>query len=533
MCGRGGCEDTESVPYHRRPHGCFSTRPVNKDDEELVQGTPVPLTVGSVSIKPGPQLDPSSSRRTSAERCAKSHSDVRESLRVFQALADEGVRASAGGAASVPLVAAACRFVEAVVSGIHEHLPQVEASSRVSAALRPEDCPSSAEAQREVAILMVRFDSAAPLVGEIGTRSRVPLSVRVQGDLRFAISLPHAQSQSALELRVDGLEMPVLEDAETARVRLKQDLGQSLNPMSAYAWWEQHRHKDFPLQHSKFHRVVESLLEQKGMKMMGTKICADSFWGYLHTTDLSVEVFEFHLDDRTRTGVAMTARMRAPKSPAESDDRAKVKDITRKMLKNNRASADKLCPSAISVGAMLAGPEVGQPGACPHVVAKLFTAARWWGRGEDAWHRHDESWLCTDKKDWLGRMVEEQGRLIWRLAEAAWSPTHATRNTVPATSPSPNGLLPILKSPSGFGLPWGSGDQPPVEQSPPAPPNHRVKKGMFARLSRRAFPRPQNIAWVTNKQWHLHPQNRTRSNKSTRDHPADRCGPEGPRHLQD
>jgi len=492
MCGRVTGEDSENVKDHRRQGGKFTS----KDDEELVQGTPVPLSVGKFTSPSWPQRDAKSSRRTSGEPAAQGSTDLRESLQVFQALADKGVRASAGGAALVPLVIAACRLVEALVSGIHEHLPQVEASSRVNTSMQPEDCPGTVEAQREVAVIMVRFEASAPLVGEIGTRSRVPLSVRVQGDLRFAICIPPAQSQPALELRVDGLEMPVLEDALSARTRLREDLGKGLNPMSAYAWWEKHRHKDFPLQHSKFHRVVESLLEQKGMKIMGTKVCADSFWGYLHTTDLSVEVFEFHIDDRTKSGVAMTARMRAPKSPAESDDRAKVKDITVKMLKNNRASADKLCPSAISVGAMLAGPEVGQPGACPNVVAKLFTAARWWGRGEDAWHRHDESWLCTDKKDWLGRMVEEQGRLIWRLAEVAWSPTHTAKSPIPqALSPSANGLLPTLKTPSGFGLPSlcpGSGDQPPAEEHATcsAPPSRRSgKKGLLARLQRRAFPR--------------------------------------------
>lgn len=487
MCGRGSDDDK----HHRRPGSCFSESALNKDDEEIVQTTTtLPLNVSSLRSPSWPGRDSNSQRRTSVEPSVKGSTDLCESLQVFQALADKGVRASAGGAALVPLVAAACRLVEAIVSGIHEHMPQLEASSRVTAALQPEDCPSTAEPPREVAVIVARFETAAPLVGEIGTRSRVPLSVRVQGDLRFAICLPPAQSQSGLELRVDGLEMPVLEDAQTARTRMREEMGNALNPTSAYAWWEQHRHKDFPLQHSKFHRLVESLLEQKGMKLLGSKTCADAFWGYLHTTNMDIEVFEFQLDGRTKTGVAMTARMRPPKSPTESDDRAKVKDITLKMLKNNRASADKLCPSAISVGAMLAGPEVGQPGACPHVVAKLFTAARWWGRGEDAWHRHDESWLCTDKKDWLGRMIEEQGRLIWRLAaNAGKSPALQT------ASPSSNGLLPMLTKPASFGLeiPWAkpgsSGDQPPVEEKVPTPPSRRSKKGLLARLQRKAFPR--------------------------------------------
>mmetsp|Transcript_40177 Transcript_40177/g.81086 ORF Transcript_40177/g.81086 Transcript_40177/m.81086 type:complete len:265 (-) Transcript_40177:155-949(-) len=221
--------------------------------------------------------------------------------------------------------------------------------------------------------------------------------------------------------------MPTLPDCVCARTQMREELGHGLNPTTAYEWWEQNRHTRFPLQTSKFHRVVESLLEQRGMKMLGGQVAADSFWGYLHTSDLNIEVLNFHFDRRIPGGISMAAQLRPPKTPAEAADREQVKVITKQLLRSNRSSADRLAPSGINVGAMIAGPEAGQPGAHPRVVAKLLSGAQWWGAGADSWHRWDETWLCTDKKDLLGRVVQQQGRIIWRESDqcgpAQWDST--------------------------------------------------------------------------------------------------------------
>jgi len=67
---------------------------------------------------------------------------------------------------------------------------------------------------------------------------------------------------------------------------------------------------------------------------------------------------------------------------------------------------------------MTCGAGVGQPGACPRVLAKLFTAAKWTGPADDgSWHSYDETWNCTDRKDIIGRVTEENGRLIWHLQD--------------------------------------------------------------------------------------------------------------------
>merc|ERR1712129_656322 len=101
----------------------------------------------------------------------------------------------------------------------------------------------------------------------------------------------------------------------------------------------------------------------------------------------------------------------------EEEDRRAVKVITQKMLQQ-RARAEKFAPSGINVGALVFGTEVGQPGACPRILSKLLTAAKWYSQGKDGtWHEHDITWNCTDRKDMFGRVTEENGRLIWRLQD--------------------------------------------------------------------------------------------------------------------
>mmetsp|Transcript_102092 Transcript_102092/g.284236 ORF Transcript_102092/g.284236 Transcript_102092/m.284236 type:complete len:439 (-) Transcript_102092:144-1460(-) len=337
--------------------------------------------------------------------------DLLEAVQIFRRHCKAAVQATDKGDVALPLVEAAAHLVESLLTGIKEQLTNLDVDIEVRA-LQVYREPTK---EREIVTLEVKFATTSPLVGEIATRSRVAVNVQVSGKLRFALEhLPANPRDRPLVLRVDGLEMPTLPDCVSARTQLREALGEGLNPVSAYEWWEKHRHTRFPLQTSKFHRVVESLLEQRGMKLLGVQICAESFWGYLHTTDLNIEVFNFHLDRRMRGGVALTAQSRPPRTNAEAADREEVKVITQKILRDNRASADRLAPSGINVGAMYHGPEVGQPGACPRVIAKLFSPARWWGPGEDSWHRWDESWLCTDKKDFFGRVVKQQGRIIWR-----------------------------------------------------------------------------------------------------------------------
>merc|ERR1712059_198425 len=58
----------------------------------------------------------------------------------------------------------------------------------------------------------------------------------------------------------------------------------------------------------------------------------------------------------------------------------------------------------------------GCKGANAAKITKLFSAAQWWGPGQEGWQRWDDTWLLTDKRDVFGRVVAEQGRIVWSLA---------------------------------------------------------------------------------------------------------------------
>jgi hypothetical protein len=312
------------------------------------------------------------------------------------------------------LVQSASGLVEAILTGIHRHLGEELNASCELRSFRP-----TGSGVQDFESLSVRFERF-PIVGEIATRSRVAVSVQVDQELRFLLQAPTRGigQHNPLVLRVEGLHLPALPEAVDIRRTLRATLGTDVTPQQAYGWWKENKDERYPLQDSKFHRVVESLLEQKGMKLLGEQVAAESFWGYVHTHDLDIALFKFMLDSRAPApGIAVIAELGAPADEADRFDRRIVEEITKKMLREKRRSAEKLAPSGINVGAMIHGPGAGQPGATVKVVTKLLSAAEWWGCGKDSWHQFDETWDCTDKKDMLGRVTKQQGRIIWRTQD--------------------------------------------------------------------------------------------------------------------
>jgi len=362
--------------------------------------------------------------------------DLLEASQWFRRSCMAAVRATLAGEAAAAPAECACQLVHALLSGVHEHLAGLQLDAEVKAL---QVYGQKGTQDRELVILEATFHTSSALCGEIATRSRVAASVSLNGTVRFALVAPSPDLQRhPLVLRCDGLDLPVLPDAVEARTLMRQQLGEGLDHQSAYEWWQQNRHDRFPLQTSKFHRVVESLHEQRGMKMLGSQVNADSLWAYMHTTDLNIEAFQFHLDKRMKGGVTVTCKLRPPRTPQEAADREEVQTISRLMLNTQRSTADRLAPSGINVAAMvLGGVEADRQGASPQVVSKLLSHAQWWGAGEDGWHRWDESWLVVDKKDLLGRTVEPTGRVIWRLEGG--DPARRPSSRSLAARPAPGG----------------------------------------------------------------------------------------------
>merc|ERR1719264_784879 len=111
----------------------------------------------------------------------------------------------------------------------------------------------------------------------------------------------------------------------------------------------------------------------------------------------------------------------APPAPEDAAAELVARKIIEKLLKTQRSVGSRVCASAINAGAMKYARGIGEPGANPRIVAKLLSPARWWGPGADAWHLHDRTWLCTDRRDYLGQVVEEQGRVLWHEVSDAGS----------------------------------------------------------------------------------------------------------------
>jgi len=333
------------------------------------------------------------------------------------------------------LLDAACGLVAGILSGIHRHqgeyLNHVEAE--VCTFTLGEVPPGT---MQDLLSISVRFEPR--VTGELATRSRIAVSVQVDGDLTFTLQVPSrlSSAQPRLTLRVEGLNLPALPETTEIRRRLTVEVGSGMNPQAAYRWWMAHKDSEYPTSRSKFRRIVESLLEQGAVRMLGEKQNSEAFWGYLHTTDLHVTSFEFILDKRVRPGgVALVARLRDPRDQQEGRDRAIVREITIKNLKDSRAAAERCASSAINIAAMLYGEAIGQPGAKVDVVTKLLSAAEWWGPGKKGWHSHDDTWECTDKKDAFQRVVKKQGRVIWHTEH------HTT--TAPSGNPLEVGASPV------------------------------------------------------------------------------------------
>jgi len=347
----------------------------------------------------------------------KSGDNLRDAAQSFRDECNAAVRMVCVGSESAAelLVDTACALVERLLVGVAEHLPQV----RTSFEIKVDWNKPRADAEQEMVVLEVRFHTDKVLVGEIATRSRIALCVQLKEKMRFALAKPRCDALGVQQLLLfaDGWDLPPLPDCVQVRNMLRAELGDGLSPTTAYEWWEEHRHRLFHLRRSKFHRLVESLLEQKALKLLGKSIAVEAFWGYVHTVPLRIKALEFHIDRRLKAGVSVSAQTR--QCSTDSEEHHKIAKVTtQKMMLQQRARAEKLAPSGINVGAMICGAEVGHPGACPRVLKKLFTAAKWYSHGDDgSWHNFDETWNCTDRKDIFGRVTEENGRLIWRLQD--------------------------------------------------------------------------------------------------------------------
>jgi len=246
------------------------------------------------------------------------------------------------------------------------------------------------------------------LMGEFATRSRMGATIRLQEEICFTVKLPKDFFKEPVSLEITGLDFPALPGAVSLRAEMVRTLGDNFNRAKAFELWEQEKEK-FPLEVSKLRRVHESLAQYYLPQYVAEK----AFWGYLNALPSGSSLIgqlDFYQEDEE---VRLTAR-RGPSHDAQLEAQlALVDQLCVEVLREDRLMGERFAPSSMNFLAMTHGRLAGQKGADPKKIAKLFSAAENWGPGDSGWTQFDPTWTCTDEKDWMGRTIKEQGRVIW------------------------------------------------------------------------------------------------------------------------
>jgi len=352
---------------------------------------------------------------------------LHEVVRAFRAKGSLAVQAASGGS-DAPLWVAACDLVDAILQGVHAHLPAVALTCEVCGQCEKTGHTVACEAE-EAVTLTVSFDGKH-IVGEVATPTRFCHEIHIVGKLRFALERPSGDSAKPLVLRVAGLELPELPDVTRLREHMKAALGHEYGPDAALRWWMQNKHEQFPLEKSKFHRIAESLWGQRATMMLPRQFVTEFIWGFLNGTNCHLEAFMFQHGSGA-SPVKITARRGPGQTDLERELLAISGPLAIKQLLNNRASGEKFAASMMNFVAMIYGQDARQPGANARLITKVFSAASWWGPGQSGWQQYDTTWCCRDQKNSFGMVVKEQGRVIWRVAGEPTPPDVAGKYLAP------------------------------------------------------------------------------------------------------
>jgi len=390
-----------------------------------------------------------------------------EALRRFRNAGNAAV--TSRGDSARELWSAACEIVEAVLLGPSQHLPEVQMEVAVRdykasvSARGPRDSRSSAE--EEVSIT-VRFHPG-PLVGEFATRSRMGVEMILGPEVHFALLRNRAPSSSSasgadpedpdvLRLKVAGVFFPAHREAIQLRLRLAALLRSDFNRVTAYQWWIKHKETEFPPSTSKLRRVMESMLDKSIIPLYAKE---KGFWAYLLAPTAEASAFEsleFRHEGLGPENITVHAPRRPPLTPDDVELMKASDAICTEVMENDRPYCEKMARSSFNFLAMWYGKLVGQRSASANMIAKLFTAADIWGPGKAGWQKEDETWLCVDQKDVMGRTLKEQGRVIWHMPAAMDHAGELPKRPQPALPKLPQSALHPSVGGLGLGLAFGA-----------------------------------------------------------------------------
>jgi len=308
---------------------------------------------------------------------------------------------------------AAHAIASAVVLGLQKHIPEVLASAVL---VKGRDCMEHCQALSSggngiVAAVIVRI-TVDEAIGEFATRSRIGSMMRLSKEVCFALRDPPKDvTTDPLVLEVSGLDFPALAEIGVIRKRLRALLGEGFNKSNVFKWWLQNRDLEYPLDKSKMRRMHASSFEGLPMVRPPDFAAEKALWGYINAPSNVFECFQFY--DEGKNDIRITGIVLPANDPEEIRTRELCDDVASEVMRTQRALAEPWLPSAINISALTHGRSSGGPGAEPHKIAKLFTAADLWGPGKKGYQEVDNTWICTDIKDSMGRTVKQQGRVIW------------------------------------------------------------------------------------------------------------------------
>lgn len=333
---------------------------------------------------------------------------------------DLGAKATAQAPADAQIWTAACDMIFALLEGVCRHLPSVDVVVEVTppgvgdTASTGSTGSVSGPALPRMAVSL----SPAPLTGEFATKSRLATYLCLAEELRFEPRWGTTPRGRGMLLQVQGISLKPYEGADRMRASVLRELGEDASPAKAFEWWVRIRDEVCPKETSKIRWFVESLLEKPyTAQVLSQRHKANLVLGLAHARLKRIE--HFALVWEGRDGVRISATQSEP-----SDEEGRLLDactnrIAIESLLRDRTMAEVFAPSTINWTAMLLAHGIGQMGAHSHKIVKLLSGASHWGAGTSGWQRFDDTWLCEDRKDAFGRVVQEQGRLVWRLPSGA------------------------------------------------------------------------------------------------------------------
>ncbi|KAF4698897.1 hypothetical protein FOZ62_027236 [Perkinsus olseni] len=276
--------------------------------------------------------------------------------------------------------------------------------------------------------LSVVLRSLTGLSGEVATRSRVPILFRLARNLVIRFRW---ENDRALKVIFEGFGYTPLDGVREA---ISQITPRGLSPPfptqdEAWDWFKSGDCDEvYPPWDFKFTKIVHSLWDNKLARLaMSTSDWSQMFWAILCVIPARIE--SITITPGTPDNMEPQARAKMvrldqgdPLGDYLSQEEDQLAVIVLK-TPTKRALAEKYAASGTNWCALVQPAKTAFEqqlrGADPHRIAKLLAGAAAPSETVLAptdWRDSDPTWNFVDDKDWMGYVLKEHGRVLWRPA---------------------------------------------------------------------------------------------------------------------